>query len=333
MTPRAAPRFAVSPTQALALFTLLLVGAVVGLEVFGSGYLRTLAALTLINILLAVSLTMTNGFTGLFSLGHPAFMTLGAYVAVMFTYPVGRRGFAMPDLPDMIRDVALPLPAAATVGGLTAGLVAAVIGLLVLRLRTHYLAVATLGLIIVVQTLALNLDGLTRGGRGLTGIPREASLPLIALCTLLVVMLCWRIKHASIGRAMLAVRENEMAARCVGIHAFRLKMLAFVLGAALAGFGGALLPHVVSVMTPKSFGLMLSFNLVAIIVVGGQGSVIGAIVAALAISLGGEALRGLEETFQLYGITQVIVAVALIAALMWRPKGLFGLREPLVRTP
>jgi branched-chain amino acid transport system permease protein len=93
-----------------------------------------------------------------------------------------------------------------------------------------------------------------------------------------------------------------------------------------------LLPHVVSVMTPKSFGLMLAFNLVAITVVGGQGSIIGAIVAALLISLGSESLRVVEEGFQLYGITQVIVAVLLISALMWRPKGLFGLNEPLVRT-
>jgi branched-chain amino acid transport system permease protein len=326
------PRFAVSPLQAFVVFAVLLTGAVAGLEAFGSGYLQTLAALTLINTMLAVSLTMTNGFTGLFSLGHPAFMTLGAYVAVMFTYPVGRRGFAMPDLPEILSGIALPLPAAATVGGLVAGGVAVVIGLLVLRLRTHYLAVATLGLIIVVQTLALNLDGLTRGGRGLTGIPREATLPLIAVCTTLVIVLCWRIKHASIGRAMLAVRENEMAARCVGIDAFRLKLVAFVIGAAIAGFGGALLPHVVSVMTPKSFGLMLAFNLVAITVVGGQGSIIGAIVAALLISLGSESLRVVEEGFQLYGITQVIVAVLLISALMWRPKGLFGLNEPLVRT-
>lgn len=325
-------RFDLSPMRAFVLFAVVLAGTVVGLEAFGSGYLKTLAALTLINTMLAVSLTMTNGFTGLFSLGHPAFMTLGAYAAVMFTYPVGRRGFAMPDLPDLLSGIALPLPLAATVGGLAAGLVAALIGVLVLRLRTHYLAVATLGLIIVFQTLALNLDGLTRGGRGLTGIPRDATLPLIAICTALVIVLCWRIKHASIGRAMLAVRENEMAARCVGIDAFRLKMIAFVIGAAIAGFGGALLPHVVSVMTPKSFGLMLAFNLVAITVVGGQGSIIGAIVAALLISLGSESLRVVEEGFQLYGITQVIVAVALISALMWRPKGLFGLNEPFVRT-
>ncbi|GAB4394901.1 MAG: branched-chain amino acid ABC transporter permease [Kiloniellaceae bacterium] len=324
--------FALSQRQAL-LLLLLVTGVAVGLlEGFGSGYLRTLAALSLINVLLAVSLTMTNGFTGLFSLGHPAFMTIGAYVAVIFTYPAGRKSFAMPDLPEIFGSIEWPLPLAALIGALAAGLAGRLIGLTVLRLRTHYLAVATLGLIIVVQTLALNLDGFTRGGRGLTGIPRDATLPLIAVCTVVVIVLCWRLKHASIGRAMMAVRENEMAARCFGIDAFRLKLFAFTLGAAIAGFGGALLPHVVSVMSPKSFGLIMAFNLIAIIVVGGQGSIIGAIVAALAISLGSEALRPLEETLGLYGMTQVAVAAALIVVLLWRPKGLFGLDEPGVRT-
>lgn len=320
-----------SPLQALGVLLVLVFGGVALLEAFAGGYPRTLAALTLINVMLAVSLTMTNGFTGLFSLGHPAFMTLGAYVAVAFTYPAGRKGFAMPALPEAFGAIEWPLPVAALIGAVAAAAAAWLIGLTVLRLKTHYLAVATLGLIIVVETLALNLDGLTRGGRGLTGIPRDAGLWLIGAATVLVIVICWRIKHASLGRAMLAVRENEMAARCFGINAFRLKLAAFTLGAGIAGFCGALLPHVVSVMTPGSFGLIMAFNLVAIIVVGGQGSIIGAIVAALVIGIGGEALRPVEESLGLYGATRVVIAGALIVVLLIRPKGLFGLSEPLVR--
>ncbi len=323
---------AIPPRWAAVGLALALALSVFLLESYGDGYAKTLAKLALVNVMLAVSLTMTNGFTGLFSLGHPAFMTLGAYVAVAFTYPAGRKSFAMPDLLPLLEGVEWPLPAAALVGALAAALCARLAGFALLRLKTHYLAVATLGLIIIVQTLALNLDGLTRGGRGLTGIPRLADLPTIAVSAFLVIVICWRIKHASIGRAMLAVRENEMAARCFGIEAFRLKLTAFTLGAAMAGFAGALLPHVVAVMTPKSFGLILSFNLVAMIVVGGQGSIVGAILAALAISLGTEALRPVEESLDLYGLTQVIVAVALVLVLIWRPRGLFGLNEPFVRT-
>lgn len=324
-------RLTLTPWQAFFVLVVALGGLVLAVDASGNGYFQTFTALTLINVMLAVSLTMTNGFTGMFSLGHPAFMTMGAYVAILFTYPVGRKGFAMPALPEMIAQIHLPLPVAALVGGLVAALMGWLIGRLVVHLQTHYLAVATLGLIIVVQTFALNLDGFTRGGRGITGVPREASLALIGICTVLVIVLCWRIKHASLGRAMLAVRENEMAARCFGIEAFRLKLLAFILGAGIAGFCGALLPHVVSVMSPKSFGLILAFNLIAIIVVGGQGSIMGAILAAVVISVGSESLRMVEESTGVYGVTQVIVAVALISFLLVRPKGLFGLKEPFIR--
>lgn len=323
--------FKVSQWQAVMLFAAILIGLNLLLAWTGTGYTLTLAKLILINVFLAVSLTAANGFTGLFSLGHPAFMTLGAYSAVMFTYPVGRRGFAMPALPEFLAKVELPLWAAALVAAGFAGVVAFLVGLVVLRLKTHYLAVASLGLIIVVQNLALNFDGLTRGGRGLTGIPREASLPLISVILFLVVVMFWKIKHASLGRAMLAVRGNEMAARSYGIRAYRLKLLGFVLGAGVAGIAGALVPHVIAVMTPGSFGLILAFNLVAIIVVGGQGSIIGAILVALGLGTATEFLRPLEEATGLYGAIQVVVALMLIVMLVLRPKGLFGLEEPMVR--
>ncbi|MEX0757965.1 MAG: hypothetical protein WD100_00165, partial [Tistlia sp.] len=109
-----------SQRQALVLLVLLLAGTVVLLELLGSGYHRTLGALTLINVMLAVSLTMTNGFTGLFSLGHPAFMTLGAYVAIAFTYPAARKSFAMPDLPAVFSGIEWPLPVAALIAALAA---------------------------------------------------------------------------------------------------------------------------------------------------------------------------------------------------------------------
>ena len=301
------------------------------MQMSGDGYLQTLTKLLLINVILAVSLTAANGFTGLFSLGHPAFMTIGAYVAIAFTYPLERRGFALPEMPELIASTELPLWLAALIGAGVAGILAGIIGLVVLRLKTHYLAVASLGLIIVIQNIALNLDGLTRGGRGLTGIPRYADLGFIACTLFLIVVFFWRLKHSSLGRAMLAVRENEMAARCYGIQAYKLKLLAFVLGAVVAGFAGALLPHVIAVMTPKSFGLFLAFNLVAIIVVGGQGSIIGAIVVAVGLGLMSEALRPIEENFGVYGITQLLMAVTLILVLVWRPTGIFGLKEPLIR--
>ncbi|MEZ5590393.1 MAG: branched-chain amino acid ABC transporter permease [Gammaproteobacteria bacterium] len=320
------------PRSAFILFLLLLTGAIIATQWFGNRYLETLLALSLINVMLAVSLTLTNGFTGLLSLGHPAFMTLGAYVAVILTYPQARKSFMLPELPAWLAQTDWTLPPALLAGGLAAGLLALIVGAAVLRLKTHYLAVATLGLIIIVQGFANNLDGITRGGRGITGIPRLADVWLIGALVLLVIAIAWRLKHSSLGRAMLAVRENELAASCFGISGFRLQLIAFVLGAIVAGMAGALTPHVVAVLTPKSFGLILAFNLVAMVVVGGQGSIVGAIIAALVISSLSEFLKPLEESLELYGLVQIIIALLLIMVLLWRPRGLFGLREPCIKT-
>lgn len=323
--------FRLSPKMALLVFIGILLVINVFTELFGSNYTSTLFQIILINAMLAVSLTAANGFTGLFSLGHPAFMTIGAYTAIILTYPVNRRGFAMPDLPDFLVDFSLPLLGAVLIAMCVAGIVAVLIGLVVLKLKTHYLAVASLGLIVVVQNLALNLDGITRGGRGLTGIPRDATLPFISVVLLVMVIVCWKIKHSSLGRAMLAVRENELAARSYGIHAFRLKLLSFTLGALGAGAGGALIPHVIAVMSPQSFGIVMAFNLIAIIVVGGQGSIIGALIVSFAIAGLTEFMRPLEEAYSLFGITQVIIALLLVVVLIVRPQGIFDLGEPWVK--
>jgi branched-chain amino acid transport system permease protein len=290
-------------------------------------YLVTLASLILLNVMLAVSLQITNGLTGLFSLGHPAFMTIGAYLAAILTYPARRKGFMMPDLPVFLASAEWPFLPALLVGALGAGLVALLVGVAVLRLRGHYLAVATLGLIVIVRVVTNNLDGWTRGGLGLSGVPRVTELWMVWLATGLTVVLAWRLKHASTGRAMMALRENEMAARCMGIDPFALKLTAFVAGAVLAGIAGALTVHLISVITPGSYGIPLAFNLVVMIVVGGLGSITGAVLAAVALSLLSEGLRPVEESLGLYGLSQLLMALLLIVVLRIRPKGLLGSAE------
>lgn len=302
--------------------------AVVIVQALLSDYLVTLACIVLIYVMLTVSLQVTNGLTGLFSLGHPAFMTIGAYVAAILTYPTQRKGFMMPDLPAWLATQQWDMLPAMLVGAATATLSAVIVGFSVLRLKGHYLAVATLGLIIIVRVVINNLDGYTRGGLGLSGVPRLTDLWWVYAWTVLAVYVAWRIKHASLGRAMLAIRENEMAARCMGIDVFRTRLLAFVLGAFFAGIAGGLMVHLVSVVTPGSYGIPLAFNLVVMVVIGGTGSITGGILAAVAISLLGEALKPFEETLELYGLSQVLIAVGLILMLRLRPQGLFGSAEP-----
>jgi branched-chain amino acid transport system permease protein len=293
-----------------------------------SNYVVILLAVLLLNAALAVSLTLSNGLTGLFSLGHPAFMTIGAYVAAILTFPASRKGSMLPDLPEFIAATELSLLPSMIAGGLTGALVAFLVGFPVLRLRGHYLAVATLGLIVIVQSLATNWDGITRGGAGLSGVPRLTSVWWAFGLLVLVVAGAWRLKFSSIGRAMMATRENELAAECSGIDTMRMRMTAFVIGAFVAALAGALLVHLIGVVTPKSYSVLLAFNLVVMVVIGGAGSIVGALVAASAITVLSETLRPVEEGLGLYGMSQVIVALSLILVLYFRPQGLFGSGEP-----
>lgn len=293
-----------------------------------SPYLVTLLAITLINVALAVSLNISNGLAGLFSLGHPAFMTIGAYVSAVLTFPPGRKDFMLPDLPSFLMSTQLPLLPALAVAGIIGAVIAFLVGLPVLRLKGHYLAVATLGLIVIVQGLATNWSGLTRGGSGLNGIPRLTGIWWCFGFAALVVYTALRLKFSSLGRAMMATRENALAAESSGVSTYRIRMLAFVLGAFFAAVAGGLMVHLITVVTPKSYSVVLAFNLVAMVVIGGTGSITGSIVAAIALTGLSEAVRPLEEKLGLYGLSQVIVALGLILVLFFRPNGLLGSGEP-----
>ncbi|MEZ5779503.1 MAG: branched-chain amino acid ABC transporter permease [Paracoccaceae bacterium] len=281
-----------------------------------------------INIILAVSLNVTNGFVGLFSLGHPAFMTVGGYMTAILVMPSTRKEVMLPDLPQVLVAQEWPFLPALLAGGALASATAVVIGFPVLRLRGHYLAVATLGLIFIVQSFAVNLSGLTRGALGLSGLPALTSLWWVYLFALTTVYVCWQLKHSSLGRTMFAIRENELAAACLGVNVARTRVLAFALGAFFAGIGGGLWVHLVTLISPSSFTFLLAFQLVVMVVLGGSGSITGAILIAIVLTVATELLRPVEEAANLFGASQIIVAVGVMLVLIYRPSGLFGTAEP-----
>jgi branched-chain amino acid transport system permease protein len=319
--PAAPPiRFALAAAVGAALVYL----ASVGLNPYQSTILQFVG----INVILAVSLNITNGFVGLFSLGHPAFMTIGGYVTAILTMTTVRKGIMLPDLPQALVDHEWSFLPALLAAGLTAAVAAVIVGYPVLRLRGHYLAVATLGLIFIVQSFAVNLSGFTRGALGLSGLPALTSLWWVYLMLLATLYVCWQVKHSSLGRTMLAIRENELAAACLGVQVARVRVLAFGLGAFFAGIAGGLWVHLVTLISPGSFTFLLAFQLVVMVVIGGAGSITGAALAAAALTIAGELLRPVEEAANLFGASQIIVAVGVILVLIDRPTGLFGAAEP-----
>lgn len=280
-----------------------------------------------IYVILAVSLNITNGFTGLFSLGHPGFMAIGGYVTAFLAFPVSRKAMFL-ELYPWFAGLELPFFPALIIGGGCAGLTALLVGLPVLRLRGHYLAVATMGFLIIVQVLIINWESVTRGPLGLNGLPAFTNLWWVFSWVVVTVFVGWKLKFSSYGRSMFSIREDEMAAQCVGVNLFRTRVVALVIGAFFAGVAGGLWAHLITAITPTSFSLIMAFNIVVMVVVGGSGSVTGSLVAAIIFSVLTEIFRPLEESLDAYGIGEIIMALILVLILIFRPGGLFGTREP-----
>jgi branched-chain amino acid transport system permease protein len=296
-------------------------------------YVLSLVNFVGIYIILAVSLNITNGFTGLFSLGHPAFMAIGGYTAAILTFPVQRKAYFLAGLPEWLSRTEVPFLPSLLMGGIMASLAALVVGVPVLRLRGHYLAVATLGVLIIVQVLITNLESVTRGPLGLNGLPALTTLWWVFPWVVVTLIVSWKIKFSSFGRTMLSVREDDLAAECCGVNLFRTRVAALVIGAFFAGVAGGLWAHLITAITPKSFSLVLAFTIVVMVVVGGAGSITGSVVAAVIFSVLTEFFRPLEQRLNIYGLGEIFMALVMIFILIYRPTGIFGTREPRLLRP
>lgn len=277
--------------------------------------------------ILAVSLNLTNGFAGLFSLGHPGFMAIGGYVTAVLTLPVARKAMFLA-LPEWLAGVELGFLPALLLGGAAAAATAVLIGLPVLRLKGHYLAVATMGFLIIVQVMIENWESVTRGPLGLNGLPALTDIGWVYAWLVLAVAVSWKVKFSSFGRSMLAMREDSLAAQCLGVDPLRTRVAALAIGAFFAGVAGGLWAHLVTAITPGTFSLVLAFNIVVMVVVGGTGSITGSLLAAIVFSALTELFRPLEESLEMYGVAEILMALLLLLILIFRPSGLFGSREP-----
>ncbi len=277
-----------------------------------NGQLLTLAG---IYIIVSLSLNLITGFTGQLSLGQAGFMSIGAYstAIAMMTFH-------------------MPLVAGIIFGGLVTALFGFLIGFPTLRLRGDYLAITTLGFGEIIRVLMVNLESLTGGAAGLKGVPpfsETGDFVLDALIkfswvyafVVLTVVVVSNLINSSPGRAIVSIREDEIAANSMGINVPYYKMFSFTMSAFLAGIGGGLYAIYFGYLNPMMFGFMSSVNFVVIVVLGGLGSITGTIFAGVGFTYIQEWLRVFKD-FRL-----VIFALALIAVMLFWPKGLMGTNE------
>lgn len=268
-----------------------------------SAYHLQILILIAINIIMALSLNLIVGYTGQLSIGHAAFMSLGAYVSAVATLKLGT-----------------PFIFSLLLGAFAAAIFGVLIGLPTLRLKGDYLAIATLGLGEIIRIVFLNLK-ITGGAVGLRGIPKETTLLWAALSALMTLLILHRILNSRLGRAFVAIREDETAAESMGINATYYKTVAFGIGAFFAGFGGGLFSHYFRYIHPNVFGFMRSIEHLCMVVLGGMGNMLGAIIGAVALTAVPEALRASAEYRMLfYGAILVIM-------MRVRPEGLIGAKK------
>jgi branched-chain amino acid transport system permease protein len=285
-------------------------------------YIIRILILSGINIMLAVSLNLINGFTGQFSLGHAGFMAIGGYTSAFFSIHAGPRIVqALGQNPQSAGPAgAVVLILGLLVGATCAAIAGLIIGIPALRLRGDYLAIATLGMGEIIRVVILNIEAVG-GARGLTSIPGYTTFFWVYLLVAITVVVNWNLVRSRHGRALLAVREDEVAAESLGVPTTRYKVLAFTVGAAFAGMAGVLFGHYLRYLNTNSFTFLKSFEVVIMVVLGGMGSITGSISAAILLTLLPEVLRPIKE------YRMVLYALLLILLMILRPQGFFGSRE------
>ena len=274
-----------------------------------------------IAIILAVSLNLVNGLTGQFSIGHAGFMAVGAYVSAVLLI----------NGPES-DPLHLYYFATVAVGAGAAGFAGWLVGKPSLRLRGDYLAIVTLGFGEIIRNIIENTPAFGRA-IGLSNIPHRADFTTIFFFAFAIIIICKRLRESTHGRAFLAVREDEVAAESMGVDTTGYKVRAFVISAAMAGVAGALSGAFEGNLAPQSFTFVRSFEVVAMVVLGGMGSISGSVIAATVLTLLPEALRSLPPvtigsmTIDLVNLRMVFYSLALIALMLSRPRGLFGTTE------
>lgn len=293
--------------------------------------------LSAIYVVLALSLNLLVGFTGLFSLGHAGFMAVGAYVSAILTMSPSQKemNYFLEPITPILANIQLPFPIALIIAGLCAALVAVIIGVPALRLHDDYLAIATLGFAEIIRVIFTNVQNISNGAQGLKGITKYSTTWVVWSVAVLAVIFMLALIRSSYGRTMKAVRDDEIAAEAMGINVFKVKSTSFVISSFMAGIGGALLGHMISTIDPKMFTLVLTFNILLIVVLGGNGSITGSVIGAILVTVLMEALRFLDmpmnllfiKTNGLPGLRMVIFSILLMIVVLYRQKGLMGNKE------
>lgn len=277
-----------------------------------TNYIMGIAIIAMMTVIIVCSLNLLTGYMGEFSLGHAGFMSVGAYSSAAVTMAMIEAGITLP--------TALYFIIAIIVGGIFSAIVGFIVGIPALRLRGDYLAIVTVAFAEIVRVAFTNFQ-ITGGGKTLSGIPKVSDYHYIYIVMVICVALMYMYVRSRFGRAVIAIREDYIAAAASGINVTYYKVMTFVLSAFFAGVAGAIYSHYLTAIIPTFFNFMKSSEFLTMVILGGSGSLTGSIIGAAVLAALPEALRD----FQIYRM--LVYSVVLVIIMIFKPSGIFGTWE------
>jgi branched-chain amino acid transport system permease protein len=318
------------------LMPLALIAITVLIGTSGTPSLQGTVTLILCNLIVVLGLQVFVGNSGVYSFGQLGFATAGAYIAALLTLPATFALLQTPGLPHFIADADLGPLLSTLVAAVISGLLAIVVGLPLMRTSTLAIPISTFAFLIVVYNVVANWDRVTGGNSGLVSIPTTTSVESAGLWAVVAVVLALAFKWSASGYRLQATREDEVAARSIGISVMRERLIAFAISGVLCGIGGALAVHQSGVLNPATFYFGATVTTMTMLVVGGARSVFGAVIGAISIAMVNELLRGVENGASLFGaisigeapgLAAIGLGLILLATMIAMPNGLSRGRE------
>ncbi len=304
-------------------------------DLFGNYLVLRIATALFVSMIVVLGMQLFMGNSGILAWAHVGFMGIGAYVSAVCSLAPAMKKIAIPNLYPFLQPVHMPFVAAVLVGALVAAIIAAMVSYPLMRLSDAAGAISSFALLIIINAVLVHWDEITNGPRTLFGIDESTNIWVAVGCAVLILIVTYLFKESSLGLRLRASRADAYAASAVGINITRVRYLSFIISAAIAGFGGGLYAHYITSFTPNAFYMTETFNVLAMLVVGGTLGISGAVVGTVIVTLAREGVRAVENAINLYrllpfeviGLTEVFLATVLIISLILRPEGSLGGRE------
>lgn len=317
------------------IFIVPLVGGALLVSLSSSVLLDSIYSYFCITLMLVVGLQVFMGNSGILAWTHVGFMGIGAFASsILSTEPEVKR-MGVPNMYPTLVEIQLPILPSLVIGALVAALIAAIIAWPLMRLSDAAAVITIFATLIVIHVIMNQWDNVTNGPRTFFGIQFYTTIWVALTGAVLTLIIAYFFRESTLGLQLRATRDDRYAAMAVGINMIKVRYLTFVLSAFLAGLGGGLWAHYITSFSPKSFYISETFLLISMLVIGGSGSVSGAIAGTAIVTIVRELLRQLENvlnntgllSMEFFGLTEIFLAIFMIIVLVWRPGGIVGGRE------